>query len=371
MLPLEDSKSIFTSLTIPCQWHVPSLENMLKLSKHSSEDLRLEELYGVPVLGVVPDGRIRDSKSRLSLTRTEAVQFNQHIHKNGLKFSYLLNAPYTLDSERKVQLSEYLDWIVNDFKADSLTISSLDLMRFVRESHPDVGIKVSTIAGLLTAADLNDYLSINPEKIVMHHDANRNFYELSKVIEKTNPLNIGIELMTTESCIRGCHRRDNHYTTISKGRPDLHFHMVCNSQKISYPAEFLNANLIRPEDILFYEEMGIRSFKITGRSRDPNKMPKVLEAHLSRSYEGNLINLTGIDPNLNAESFVYINNKALDGFIENFPRDQRKEKEYCNGWIIKLWEGADFKVEGANYKVIDNQLVCTKLPSKLKEAYNA
>jgi collagenase-like PrtC family protease len=353
-------------LTFPCPREISSLVEICNLNSEVST-LKMKETYGVPISGIIPDGRVRDS--RTSISREEAVRLCEAVHDKGLEFNYLLNAPYTLDENGQTALREYIDWIVRGFKADSVTISSFDLMKFIRKKYPDVKINVSTIAGVLNFGDMNRYLTINPKKVIVHHDLNRNFGDLSRILEEGDKKGVEIEIMLTESCIRNCPQRGDHYTAIAQGESDISFHRRCNTLKIARPVEFLRANLVRPEDLKIYEEMGVRNFKITGRSKGPGWMLEVVKAYLQRSYDGNLIRLTGIDPNLNAESWIYLENQSLEGFLKGFPTNVKDNEAYCNSWIIKLWKAGKFKVEGADYDVFDNRLVCTKLPDRLKEIY--
>ena len=96
------------------------------------------------------------------------------------------------------ELEEELEWIINVFKADSLTISSLELFRFIRKKYPTVRINVSTIAGIKTVADIEPYISLKPSKIIAHHDLNRNFVELTNVITFLKGKNIDFEIMLNE-----------------------------------------------------------------------------------------------------------------------------------------------------------------------------
>ncbi len=356
-----------SNISFPCQWEKGIIERIINGERHASNNPSISEVYGVPVVGIIPDGRAKNTTHRIQLD--EAINFREIIHNNGLSFNYLLNGSANLKPKQNKEFRKYIKWVIEDFRADSVTISSLELMKYIRELYPDIPIKLSTIAGVKTLEEINFFSDINPSKIVLHHDGNRNFDNLERILEKIGPLGIDIELMTTESCIRGCQNREEHYSALSQGKSDVKFHSGCNIRKIKYPSEFLKANIIRPEDISFYERMGVKYFKITGRSKPSEWMIKVTQAYLNREYDGNLVDLMGIDPSLKAESFIYINNKVLDGFIENFPKDPEKEDKYCNKWIIHLWGKGNFIVEGAKYKIKDNKLVCTSLPKRLSEVY--
>ena len=113
--------------------------------------------------------------------------------------------------------------------------------------------------------------------------------------------------------------------------------------------------------------MGVRFFKITGRSKPATWLPEVTDAYLKRQYNGNLIRLTGIDPSLRAEDWIYISNKSLKGFLEKFPKNGKEEDEnaYCDKWISKLYKSGDFKVrDGSIYRLNSNGSLYCHLPGK-------
>jgi collagenase-like PrtC family protease len=101
-----------------------------------------------------------------------------------------------------------------------------------------------------------------------------------------------------------------------------------------------------------YEDMGIDKFKITGRSKPAEWLPEVTGAYLQRRYDGNLIRLLGIDPSLNAEQWLTINNRSLDGFLEGFPNtgDGVDEEGYCDDWASRLYASGDIRLsDGTEY----------------------
>ena len=285
-----------------------------------------------------------------------------------IDFVYLLNAPFTFKTNKPVdKIKNYLNWVVDKLQADALMISSYPLMQYVRKIYPDIPIYISTIAGIKTAEQLEQYRNISPSRLVVHHDVNRNFDDLSELVQKARDWGIDVELMATESCLRGCPNRETHYKYLGEGNIDKPFHTTCNRQKITYPREFIKANIIRPEDMSFYNAMGINLFKITGRSKPAAWLPEVTSAYLKRKYSKNLIRLLGIDPTLKAEEWIYINNQAMDGFLEGFPRTgiEQEENLYCDKWISKLYAEENFRVnDGTKYEIDSSGFLRCKLFGK-------
>ena len=80
--------------------------------------------------------------------------------------------------------------------------------------------------------------------------------------------------------------------------------------------------VIRPEDIKAYNEIGLKHFKITGRTGSTEYIIKTISSYLNESYEGNLLGLwkqlESIKPGVNEKDVetLFIDNKKLDGFID-------------------------------------------------------
>lgn len=354
---------MISRLAIPCHWNRETIDQILDQNK-DNQGVAVEEVYGVLADGG-PVGHGRAKESIVAVSRQETVDFVRYLHSRGLKFSYLLNAPFHFQEnpEQRRELDQYLGWILGELKPDALTISSHELMRYVRQFDPEINIHISTIAGIRDVDDLKGYLDVHPDKVVAHHDTGKEWDKLTKLVELGQKNGITIELMATESCLFRCPNREGHYEHLAKKNPDGQFHTSCNTKKFTRPYEFLMAGgVIRPEDLSFYEAMGVNFFKLTGRSKPAKWLPETVEAYSQRSYQGNLIRLLGIDPSLRTEEWFYIENKALDGFLKDFPQEGNQEEKtrYCENWAAKLYLEGNLRVsDGTQYSTEGNKLALT------------
>lgn len=349
---IEQQKS--SGLTIPCHWD-RNVTNRI-LSQNKSASLKLVEVYGVLADGG-PVGHGRSPDSVVKVARREAIDFRNYLRESNLRFTYLLNAPFrfTGESEQRRLLDDYLGWILGELKPDALTISSHELMRFVRSVDSEVPIHISTIAGVQTVQELREYLDVRPGRVVPHHDVGKNWQDLRDLVLFGKQNDIRVELMVTESCLYKCPSRTAHYEHLAHGRKDTPFHLTCNARKMVSPSEFLLAGgVVRPEDVSLFEEVGVDYFKITGRSKPADWLPETVQAYQTRNYEGNLIRLLGIDPSLKAEEWFYVDNKGLNDFMRSFPSGENDtvRREYCEAWAVKLYqEGRLFVRDGSQYSV--------------------
>ncbi len=346
-----------STLTIPCHWSKDVIDEVLTTNKIVGA-VKVFEVYGVMAEGG-PVGHGRSSDSVVSVSRDMAVDFRRYLKSRSLDFIYLLNAPFVMDGsfEQERELRDYLEWILVYIQPDALMIASHELMKFVRCVDKKIPIHISTIAGVKSVKDLEIFLDISPIRVVPHHDVGKEWATLTKLVSFTDQIGVEIELMVTESCLFRCPHRNQHYEYLAKRTKDAPFHTVCNTVKLTHPREFLLAGgVIRPEDMRMYEELGIRRFKITGRSKPASWLPEVVMAYQARRYCGNLIRLLGIDPSMRAEEWLHIQNDALDGLTEPLIKAICHEDRvvYADDLMARLYKAGHFRVaDGSQYREQD------------------
>jgi len=347
------------SITMPCHWNDSVLEKVSSANPVAITPVK--EIYGaLPNGGPVKHGRSSDAV--VQVTRNDAISFRERCRQKNISFTYLLNAPFNFNGDPGLvkQVDEYIDWITQDLKADAVTVSSYDLMKHVRSRCPDLPIHISTIAGVRNEKDLAGYLDVAPNRVIPHHDLGKKWGDLSRIVELGNKHGIEVELLATESCLFSCPTRAVHYQHLACGDKDAKFHTTCNTTKLEKPRQLLMAGgVIRPEDINFYGEMGVRHIKLSGRSKPAEWMPEVANAYQAHNYDGNLIRLLGIDPSLKAEEWMHLDNQSLAGFIQGYPqRSDQEGAEYCDRWMVKLYRDGRFNLsDGTTYKEQNGQLI--------------
>ncbi|MBT9174299.1 MAG: hypothetical protein DDT21_02713 [Syntrophomonadaceae bacterium] len=324
-------KQTGSGLTIPCHWNKKIIEQMVRQTKETA-GISISEVYGSFADGG-PVGHGRSKLSVQSASKQEAIDFRKFLRDIGLNFTYLLNAPFKFtDIKQKEEVDRHIEWILKELQPNAITITSHELMRRVREMDNNINIHISTIAGIRNGKDLEKFLDVKPNRIIPHHDCGKRWADLKEIIKLGKEYEIETELLATESCLFQCPNREAHYIHLANKTNDGEFHKNCNTRKILNPREFLLAGgTIRPEDTEFFEKIGVKYFKITGRSKPAEWLPEVVRAYHERSYDGNLVRLLGIDPSLKAEEWIYIDNKSLNGFIEHFPQTNihEEEKKIC------------------------------------------
>jgi len=329
------------------------------------EDYPVADLYGVAQHSPVGGGR--PSFLLPDISKEKIKKYIDKVHKSGMKFSYLLNAPcmnnmeYNPEYYRK--LIDYIQWIV-DVGADSVIVTIPFLIQVIKKQFPNLKVRVSTIAHVNSVNRAKFFESLGADEITPDVMINRDFKTL-KHIQKS--FNGNIILLLTDGCLFQCPFRYYHYNILGHasqtnqqfGRNYIDSCILnCSIIKFSNPAEVLKARWVRPEDLKYYEDIGITKFKIAGRRMSTEWIVRSVKAFSERKYDGNLIDIIqgfsmsfgGLekkDPNIRLTDTIgkeqsaklYIDNSKLDGFL-NFFKNQNcnalcEECNYCAEWAKK------------------------------------
>ena len=221
---------------------------------------------------------------------------------------------------------------------------------------------------------------------------NRDFKKLKYMVQ--NLKHAKMEILVTNSCLKNCPMIFTHTTSLSHasdkslGKENYEDWSLFYCQEIqnNKNEEYIKSPWVRPEDIKYYEEIGIEHFKITERGFPTDELVKRVKAYTDRKYNGNLIDLIQghgyldkngeqklekVQVNTRKETYneikrvrglgqpriyprhIYIDNEKLDGFIEFFVNNKCINNcnvcDYCKNIskkvIIKNEEVSDYLKE--------------------------
>jgi hypothetical protein len=183
-----------------------------------------------------------------------------------------------------------------------------------------------------------------------------------------------LELLVNNNCLSNCAFAASHMNALAHAGQPWHANrgtfidwcfLACTEMKLRDPVNYLRSEWIRPEDLPIYEGMGYDRFKIAERNIPTPVMAARVRAYAERRYEGNLLDLvqpyafaavraddryyrhgpgwflryllrqTMVHPRrmlvlkrladtlcmtrpVDGDPPVYIDNRALDGFMERF-----------------------------------------------------
>lgn len=329
-------------------------------------DYPVKELFGK-----LPSDEIGGGRASFMLAPLGKKEFVRHVgeaRSRGIGFNYLIN-PACMDNaeftRRGLGRLERLLGFVEEAGADSVTISLPSLLPLIKKRHPWLKVRVGVFARVDSVAKAKFWEEQGADCITLESiSVNRDFDTLSAI---RGAVGLELQLIANSNCLMFCPLSGQHMVNLShasqKGHKSRGFMidycaLKCSYEKLADPANYLRSEFIRPEDAHLYREMGFDSLKILERGAPTAVMAKRVKAYSEGSFDGNLLELIqpygyreksggglfnfirylarplsaraaglmrlrklaakrGMLSPLEGEP-VYIDNRALDGFIEGF-----------------------------------------------------
>lgn len=343
----------------------------------------IDELYGT-----LADDFLGGGRPLLMLPKVSRAYFKQYIkevHKRGMRFNYLLNATCIGNKELTrvgiKKLRVLLEWLA-DNSVEAITVSIPYLLEFIKYNYPGFKVYVSTMAGVDSLQRARYWQSLGADRITLSavSGINRNFALLRQIRDNVK---CELQLIVNLTCLYGCPFWTYHSVMYSHASQAGHRNrgflidycfLRCNYAKLVEPAEFMRSAWIRPEDLGQYEGLGIERIKFANRNMNTQSIVKLITAYSQRHYEGNLLELFSDRSKQNyAKKYsnylinklkylfrpfsvnifrllelsdllddpgIYIDNRALDGFLGLFLKEGCDSKScqdcgYCRGFADK------------------------------------
>jgi len=313
----------------------------------------------IQVYGVLPTSMLGSGGTGPDIPEMTTKQAEEYIklaHSAGLTFNYLLNAPCmgNMEWHKKThrELLQHLDWLSNA-GVDSVTVAIPYLLELIKHQFPRLRVEVSTIAHVNSVARAKLFESMGADTIMLDPNINRDF-KLLKAIRSAVTCKLGV--LTNSLCLYQCPYELYCHNTLghaSQSHNQLNgFYLDycvlrCALSKLSDTSQLIKSRWIRPEDLHIYQELGMDFSKIGGRAMPTEWIIRATAAYSSRNYQGNLYDiLNTLTPKLKkaepdrsktetttvvSPPKVYIDNQALEGFIDLFKnQDCLSECSYCN-----------------------------------------
>ncbi len=307
-----------------------------------------------------------------SITRRKLGKEVKKIHNKGICFNYIVSG-MCLDNQELTHLAQHsfrklLEWLRN-LAVDYVTVSMPYLLSFIKANYPEFKVCVSTMAQVNSSDKARFWEDLGADKITLSETSvNRDFGLLRSIRRATK---CHIQLIANNACLYECPFVINHGLLGSHSSQKYHatkgfvldfYRLICTYLKIKDPVNFIRADWIRPEDVGFYEDLGVDYIKIVNRGLSTNALKRIVMAYNGRRYDGNLMDLfPGPSKNINyssksmalfrfffrpfsvnifrllklkeiakeIDSIVYIDNRKLDGFLTSLA-DKDCGKKACS-----------------------------------------
>lgn len=306
------------------------------------------ELYGRMTNDIFCGGRPLNSLNKI----TQEV-FESHVkaaRENGINFNYLLNGACDSNkSQSKTWQKQFVKFLfyLKNVGVNAFTITNPLILKIIKKHYPSAICRVSTFSCVDCLEKAKYWEELGADIICADFvKINRNFEELQKIVNGLKRAKL--EILTTNSCIKYCPYIHTHVNCIahasqhnsSSGYIDWCL-LACQYQQLKKPEEYIKSPWVRPEDVKYYEEIGIEHFKITERDFPTEILVERLEAYNKREYNGNLLNLiqghgykfqsTPLQPLIKKTKFKDINEILSEIFLIRGYKQERKFSQHC--WI--------------------------------------
>lgn len=324
-----------------------------ELNKKYEGKGKIIEVYGSDkahaALAARPDFRLPD------VSTEDIKRYVGELKNIGIMFNYTMNSIFPYGSkkellEHKQEIINFVKWL-EDIGVYRVTIANPIMLEIIRnEAKSNIKVEISTIAHIDTVTQIKYYKDkYNVDKICGNLLRNRSFEFLEAAAGFCNRNGIIYEVMANEFCGVGgngyathCIYRDSCYIchatnkTLEDANSFNEYPMsLCTHSRDESPANWLKLRWIRPEDLKYYNRVGIHHFKITGRTGSSEYIKQTIEAYMSENFEGNLLNLWKPLESIKGKSEFDVSynipNKSLDGFIKGWANSYplRCEYEVC------------------------------------------
>jgi collagenase-like PrtC family protease len=336
-------------------------------------DYPVTELFGKLQTDAVGGGRAPYQLARVS--RQQLAEHVKHVEACGITFNYLLNSACMGNREitRKGQkeLNSLLDWI-SDIGVTAVTVASPFMLQMIKARQPHLKVRISVFGGVDRVRKAQMWEELGADCIVLDSILVNRELETLKEIRKS--VSCDLELMANNNCLAGCAMSPMHMNALAHSGQSWHANkgffidwcfLKCTEMKLRDPVHYIRSEWIRPEDTYIYEEMGYDLFKIAERDIPTEMMMTRVKAYADRRYDGNLLDLIqpygfkgvkeyhryykhglgwllrfilrpslanplrmlplkrlaelrGMTRPVEGQAPIYIDNRALDGFMERF-----------------------------------------------------
>ncbi|MGB3398993.1 MAG: U32 family peptidase, partial [Candidatus Deferrimicrobiaceae bacterium] len=257
------------------------------------------ELFGKLREDAVGGGRAPYQLARVS--RKRLAEHVRHARLAGIEFNYLLNASCVGNREMtragQREIEELTGWLC-DIGVASVTVSLPFLLTLIKTRYPELKVRVSVFGGVDRVRKAQMWEEMGADCIVLDSIlVNRELATLERIRKSVR---CDLELLVNNNCLSGCALSPMHMNALSHAGQSWHGNhgflidwcfLRCTEMKLRDPVNYLRSEWIRPEDLHIYEDLGYDLFKIAERDIPTPLMLTRVKAYAGRRYDGNLLDL--------------------------------------------------------------------------------
>lgn len=316
-------------LSIPTNWDNRIVDKIREINSSSDYCYKVGSVYGA-FLTKIGSGRFETP----NISEEYAQEHIRKIKKLGVKFNFVANSPSLGGKEHDVTYREELlgeiERIVN-LGVEMITVSIPFLGELINYHFPHIEVKMSTMLDIRDIQHINLINQMGPKVacITLSRFINRNF-ELLKNMVDIAPFEL--ELLANSLCLHNCPYQMYHSDLVcwqarkKRGweEPFADYRAVaCDRIRFTDKSQVIKSPWIRPEDLNEYEQIGISSIKIAGRTFPTEWIINIVEAYARGSYSGNMWDL------ILPFQDIYVDNRKLNNFLKHFKNNRPSCDSNC------------------------------------------
>lgn len=183
--------------------------------------------------------------------------------------------------------------------------------------------------------------------MVVDETINREFDTLLRICDVFGE---NVQVIVNSICHQDCQFRMFHYNQISGDSVSAfnevsgaYYPMRCGMRMYEDLSSCFKTTWVRPEDLHYYREVGVQSFKLQGRAWVLTGDPiRAVESYFKEHYDGDLKHLLWLFAP-NDQFRLNLDNRLLDGFLKPFfdqPGFCHRDCsvcDYCEQWARKCF----------------------------------
>lgn len=321
--------------SVPADFKKETIDAYYRLNNTYS-DSKVIETYGQVTIGTgFESGRFPKVLPKVDMLELE--RYIEYSREHDIDFNYTFNSLYMKNmeftSEGVKNIKSFL-FDIHRVGVRVLTVAMPSLIELIQSTGLDFRIKASTLCQITSANKAEEYKKRGIERIVLDESVNRDFRTIRNIIEVYGDK---VEIIANSLCHQECVYRMFHYlhtcgTYVQKldGAENDFFVHRCTLKILKNLNHLMRLSWVRPEDIKYYNEIGLHYFKLQGREYVATGDPvRTVEAYFKGDYDGNLVDLMNLFSSLYKFKFK-VDNKKLDGFIKPFVQVEEFCKHYCS-----------------------------------------
>lgn len=317
--------------SVPADFSEETIDAYYELNQ-KYPDAYVGETYGQ----VTKDYMHMSGRAMGSLPQVGIRELEKYVNyslRKGIKFNYTLNPAcfgnYEFTDEGILEIKTLLKNL-NNIGVNNVTLATPSIIEMVRCFAPNMDIKVSAICQIDSVMKMKHYIDLGVERFVVEPSVTKEFDVLKNMAQNCDGK---MEIIINDKCMKNCPYKTFHYNQTAHDnneRAESYYFMNCGIRKSRNLQWYMNLNWIRPEDLHLYENMGIKYFKVEGREFIlKGDIVRLLNAYIEECFDGNLIDLLHIFAPYDTEHQPYIDNKALNGYVDAFYNNKIKCDQLC------------------------------------------